>query len=1107
MDLIACPKLRRRMKLVLFLLLTCTLYASAKGHSQTITLSVKNRPIEEVFKQITAQSGYLFFYNTEQLKTAKPVSLTLKNATLEVTLQKCFDDQPLTFTIINKTIVVKTKSSSPVEISPNVAEEIKGKVINENGDPVAGITVRTKGTNHITFTDSKGEFSIPNAPTGTILVISGAEIKPQEIIVGDREYITIKISAKIGELDQVVMMAYGQTTRRLNTGNIAKISAEDISKQPVGNAIAALSGRVAGLVITQNSGIPGAAFNIQLRGQNSIGVSPGRLPLTNPLFVIDGIPFNPGNAVISQYSSAANNPLSASEGGISPMSMINPNDIESIEILKDADATAIYGSRAANGVVLITTKRGKPGKTKININIYQGYSSVTKRVNMLNTPEYLSMRREAFRNDGVTPGNNTAPDLLLWDSTKSTNWQKELIGGTAKTSSAQASISGGNANTQFLVGTGIFRESSVYPGDLSYLRASAQFNLSHSSQDKRFSMDLSTSFANEDNKLPTLDLAAYMNLPPNFPSLRDSLGKLNWQENGISFSSLNITNPLSYLVQKYNSESSNLLSSLRLNFKIAKGLELTANLGYTQTQNRETSTSPSTSYDPQLGILPSAHFLTGLMKGWTIEPRLQYSSSIATNNKITLMVGSTWQQNITGSISTHGYNYANDELLGTIAGAGIVQASTGYLKYRYSGLYARIGYNFKDMFLLNASGRRDGSSRFGPGKQFANFGGIGIAWILTKSKLLDNLSWLSFAKLRSSYGITGKDDISDYQFLETWNPVINPYQGTPGLQPTHLYNPEYRWENNKKFEAGIELAFFSNRLSLSASYFLNRSGNQLISYQLPIQTGFTSVIANSPALIQNSGIEILLGGKIISNKEWNWSMDFNLTRQKNKLLEFPGLENSSYKDFYTIGASLTQIKGYQFLGIDPATGLYTFNDVNQNGGIEKAGDYLVLEDRAPKFYGGLKNTVAYKSLSLDLFFEFRKQVGQNFLANQNYMGIPGFMVNQPRFVLDRWQNPGDASSFQKYSQTYGDAYNQVALYLSRSNGIYSDASFIRLKNISLNYDIRPLFKWKNIESLRIYINAQNLLTITNYKGADPESQNYYRLPPLKTIAFGVQLTF
>ncbi|HEY5463210.1 MAG TPA: SusC/RagA family TonB-linked outer membrane protein [Hanamia sp.] len=986
---------------------------------------------------------------------------------------------------------------------------VKGRVASINGKPLEGATITIKGDQHqATKTNENGGFQFSSISANSIMIVSNIGYVTQEFNLENRSSITIKLIESNKELNEVIIQAYGTTTRKLNTGNIAKVSSEEIETQPVSNPLAALEGRVAGLNINQSSGVTGSSFSVEIRGRTSLDQS---LSKNDPLFVIDGVIFEPGNQPANLLMSAANN-LYGGQGGLSPLNSINPSDIESIEVLKDADATAIYGSRGANGVILITTKKGKSGKSKITASVYSGSSKVTRTMSMLNTQQYIQMREEAFKNDGLVPSSDPldagyAPDIMLWDTTRYTDFKKLLIGNTAHTSDAQISLSGGNDLTQFFIGGGYHKETNVFSNSLDDIRGSTHFSITHNSENKKFNTVFSGGYSNDKNNLVSTDLTQYINMPPNV-LLQTPDGKLNWEEAGVSLATVNnLVNPLAVFLQTRSSSIENLYGNLLMGYKVLPSLDFKLNLSYNTFRTDETAINPQSAIDPYTYsyITSSSSFANSFTNNWNIEPQLSYLKRIG-DGKIDVLIGSSWQEKRYKATVIQASDFSSDLLLNNPDAAGSLQADINQSLYRYEAAFGRVNYNFKEKYLLNISFRRDGSSRFGPDKQFADFWALGSAWIFSEESFVkNNISFLSFGKIRGSYGVTGNDQIGDYKFMKLWG-SYNTYQNVASLNPTTLYNPDFKWETNKKFEAAIELGFIKDRIFLSASYYRNRSSNQLINYPLPRLTGAFNVVENLPALVQNSGLEVVLTTKNLTGSGLKWSTSLNLTIPRNKLISFPGLELSSYNGLYVIGQSLSVINRYKYLGVDPESGIYTFDDVNKDG-ILNSSDYQVSGNTDPKFYGGILNTFIYHQFQLDFLFQFKKQLGQNYLS-QLYNIPPGFIGNQPEIVTNRWQQPGDHTDIQQYTESYSsNAMLASNVYLNQSNGIYSDASFIRLKNISVSYSLPKLFLKKNkMSDCMFFISAQNLLTITRYIGMDPETQNFYVLPPLKTITAGIQIS-
>lgn len=1091
--------------------------ASIAQRQAGITLKLRQVPLETVFEKIQEQTAYRFVYNDNLLVKAKKVSIDVRNGTIEAVLSACLSGQPFSYAIQDNNILITPKKEDPrlkaqAPAMPGLDTiTVSGQVLDGNsGMPIPGTTILEKTTGKGAVSDGSGKFQINGiTKESAVLQFSSIGYETQEIKTAGSNVFTIRMKPAAKGLDETVVIAYGTTTKRFNTGSIGTIKAEEIDRQPVTNVLTAIAGRVPGMVVTQTSGVPGTQVKVQIRGQSALDNS---LSQNNPLIIIDGVPFESGIMPASQINSAANNPTSISSGGLSPLNSINPKDIERVEVLKDADATAIYGSRGANGVLLITTKKGKIGTTHLDVNVSSGISKIGRTMKMLDTRQYLQMREEAIANDGNTPSADPidpgyAPDITLWDTTRYTDFKKLLIGNTARSNNFQASLSGGSQWTQFRIGANYHKETTVYRGDFSDNIASLNFNINHSTTDGRFHLSFSGMYSNDKNKLPRFDLTKYIDLPPNL-RLYDSSGALAWDEKGVTFNSLGFTNPLSVLNQQYSSLNENLLGNLNISYAILHNLAIKVNFGYNTYSTDETALVPSAAIDPNYGsdVLPSASFANGINRSWIIEPQLTYDLATSTG-KLNVIVGSTLQDKSGKTNRMEGTNYNSDLLLNSIAAAGSISATNDQVQYRYAAFFGRVNYNYKDQLILNVSARRDGSSRFGPDKQWANFGAAGLAWIFTNTAPFRHTSpLLSFGKLRASYGSTGNDQIGDYKFLNLWNNTTKPYEGQPGLYPSSLYNPDYSWEITKKFEAALELGFLSDNLFLTAAYYNNRCNNQLIRYKLPLQTGFTSVIQNFPGMVQNSGAEVTLDMKLIHTKAVTWSASFNISIPKNKLVSFPGLSSSSYSTKYVEGKSLSIIRGFRYLGVDPQTGLYTFEDVNKDGVIYN-GDYQYFGNTDPRFYGGFQNNLRYKNFDLSFFIQFTKQRGANYIS-QLSSNVPGWLINQPTIVLSRWQHQGQKAELQKYTASfYSPAYPSGSA-LGLSDGAYADGSFARLKNVSISYRFPSGWLRKvRVSDCRVYLDTQNLLTITGYKGSDPETQNFYALPPLKTFVAGIQLNF
>ena len=962
--------------------------------------------------------------------------------------------------------------------------KISGTVTDATG-PLAGVTVSIKGTKMAVSTDFDGRYQI-EASRSAILVFSFMGYKTVSLLVSDKAILNVKLQEDATTLQEVrVNAGYYSVKESERTGSIARITAKDIESQPVTNVLATMQGRMAGVNITQTTGTPGGGFEIQIRGQNSLRVNGN-----SPLYIIDGIPFSS-----DPIGSGINSPVLPTQP--SPLNSINPDQIQSIEVLKDADATAIYGSRGANGVILITTKRGTVGKTQLTGKMSTGTGTVTRFMDLMHTEQYLQMRREAFSNDAVNPLPDYAYDVNgTWNQNRYTNWQKELLGGTAQITNIQASLAGGSAQTQFLLSATINKQTTVLPSDFVYKKGNVNLNLNHESENKKFKTAISLGYTIQDNNQSREDLMREaVTIAPNAPALYTDNGSLNWENNTFN-------NPLRNLEGKYIAKTNDLIANAMMSYQWMDDLQLKSSFGYTMLNNKETTANPSTRYNPSFGLGPELSTLIAggvERKSWIIEPQLNWNKTIK-NGNLNVLIGGTFQVQKDNQLVQYAFGFPSNNLIYNLASASnILTMMSQETEYKYQAYFGRINYNYKQKYLINLTARRDGSSRFGPGKQFATFGAVGGAWLFSKENLFKENKVLSFGKLRATYGITGNDQIGDYQYLDTYGSSGVNYGNIVGLQATRLFNPEFGWETNKKFEIAVETGFFQDRIFFTAGWYNNQSSNQLTGIPLPGTTGFSSLQANLDATVQNRGLELTLHTVNVEAKKFTWSTNVNLTLAKNTLLEFPDLKSSTYANQFVIGQPLNIHKVYHFTGIDTQTGRYTFEDVNGDGLLTGTEDKTTIKDFNPKYYGGLQNSFKYKNWQLDFLFQFVKQINYNASA---YFSFPGSQSNQPTTVVDRWQQPGDTASYQLYTDGANSAAVEASYKYYESDGIISDASYVRLKNVALSYNI-PL---KDLQC-KVFFEGQNVITLTHYNGADPEFKSTGYLPPLRILSAGIQLSF
>jgi TonB-linked SusC/RagA family outer membrane protein len=960
---------------------------------------------------------------------------------------------------------------------------ITGQVTDING-PLAGANVLIKGASQGTITDSEGHYSLRAKATDTLLFTYLGYVPKTEAVNG-RSIINVVLQEDALALDVVVINAgYYKVSDKEKTGSIARITSEEIEKQPINNPLEALQGRLAGVDITTSSGVPGSGFTVRIRGQNSIMAG------NEPLYIIDGIPFD-SQSLGSSISSGGIIPA----GAISPLNAINPASIESIEVLKDADATAIYGSRGANGVVLITTKKGKPGITNFSFSSSTGIAHITEKREMLNTEQYLEMRREAFANDGITEYPEYDYDVNgTWELNRYTDWQEVLIGHTANTHQLQGSVSGGSQNTRFLLSGMYQNETSVFPGSFNYDRITVNSSLQHTDSQEKFKLDFNTGYTLQDNFLPGSDLSYYATyLPPNAPALYDDSGNLNWEDGTWN-------NPLAQLLNKYKNTSNTLFSNLSLSYNLLEHLDVKLNAGYGTSQLKDHLTAPHTAFNPAWGMTSANSMLStneGNKNYWIVEPQVNWEKSWG-QGVLNILLGGTFQKQQFNQVGVYGIGFPTNSFITNLSAATTILVNNEVSsQYNTQSWFTRLNYVFRDKIFLNLTGRRDGSSRFGPGNKYGNFGAFGAAYVFSDDLKLD---WFNYGKIRGSYGITGNDQIGDSQYLQTYTITTQPYDGHIGLQLSRLYNPNFKWEENRKSELALEMGFLKNKIAFTVAYYNNRSSNQLINYSLPTTTGFGSILANLDAEVENTGWEFDLKTTQFQTDNFKWTSSVNVSLARNELLAFPDLETSTYANKYVIGEPLSIVKLYKLNGVNPESGLFEFEDYNNDGNLTATDDRQYIADLSPKYFGGFSNVLTYKKWELDVFFQFVKKKGYN----QYRITEPaGTMANQPLSAMDRWQQPGDDATMQRFT-TGADPEAYMAYYqFTQSSGIISDASFIRLKSLTLAYTLSG----NNVSqgSCRLFLSGQNLLTFTKFKGGDPEQADGY-LPPLTRLNFGFQLT-
>lgn len=1085
---------------------------------QSITLSLKNVPLETVFSQIKKQTGITFVYNKDILKIVKKVSVQAEKADLQTVLKLIFHNTPIHFTIFGNTVVLSTKKDAEgnvvIDSSFFSKNSAHGFVYTTGGVRLNGASVIIKRSHQGTITNNNGEFTLAEVRSNDTLQVSFIGYAHQDVPVLAQTEFNIPLKETKNELDVVEVQAYSTTTKRLAMGEISQVNAADIERQPVSNPILALKSLVPGLLVTPTSGYSNSPVHVEIRGRNSIDPT----SLSDPLYIIDGIPLVQTSAGLVQpsYQIGANLMQAGISSGMSPFAALNPNDIESITVLKDATATAMYGSRAGNGVIIITTKRGKAGRTAIDVTAGHEINRTIGHYDMLNTSQYLQMRRQALRNDGLTASTTTAPDLALWDTTRNVDWQRLLWKSTSG-SSVRATISGGNELSTFRVSGSYLSSQDVSPltNQNTDARSNVAFNFNHHSPDQKLTVDVATIFGH--NKVNQISIGAATTLAPDLPPIFDKNGNLNyadWNAAGIGSSF-----PFASLLQPSVASSDLLNGSLRVGYQLISGLNANITLGYNLglLDNRLTNTIAS--QNPIYNPTAYSVFGTSRTDGWNITPQVDYSRYIG-KGKLTALIGANLNSSSASGLSTYAFGYTSDELIKSVNNAPFVQSQQGYAQSKYVDVHGSLNYNWEGKYIAEVSGNRDGSSNFGPGREFGSFGVAALSWVASEEQWVKKSlpSWVSLLKLKISYGTTGNYPGVAYQYLSQWAnssysgalPLYS-YNGIVPQVPIHAVNQDYRWETDKELNTGLDVGLLDDRVSLHAAVYRKRTNDQLALIPTPAFTGFNSVEGNSLANVQNSGVEMAINARIVDSKDFSWSSTLNFSHNANKLLAFPGIQYTSYYTTQKVGYSLNEVYLFHYLGVDPQTGQRSYQDASGGGvGVSlgnttpggRGDNRTVAIDLSPKFETSWVNRFACKGVRLDLQFAYRKMMA---IEPYAYLYPGSFNNNIPLSIYNNhWQKPGDISTNPRLTTLLTSTSDG---YFAQSDGAYTDGSYLRLQNLALSYALpEHLARKIGVQGINLKVSMENVFTISKYPGIDPELP-FGSQPQAKTFNGQLTLTF
>jgi TonB-linked SusC/RagA family outer membrane protein len=1008
---------------------------------------------------------------------------------------------------------------------------ITGRVTSQDdGSSLPGVNVVVKGTSTGSVTDADGKYSLSVPSSGGALVFSFIGLKTMEIEIGDRIVVDVQLGLDITQLSEIVVVGYGSQVKQDVTGNIASVKGEILRGIPVPSFDQAIQGRAAGVFVEAGNGKLGQGIKVRIRGSSSVSAS------NEPLYVVDGIPITSQN-------------LSSSTAATNPLVDINTNDIESVEILKDASAAAIYGSRAANGVVLITTKRGKSGKTNFNLGYFVGTSAPTNKREWLNTQEYVELFTEAngglttslinrFNRYGAAPSSQASGVAHASWATPGTpgyvdtNWEDQVYNKDAGISQLDLSINGGTDKTKFFISGGYTNQKGILVAN-SLDRINGRVNLDHQATD-RLSLGINFSLSrtinnrlSDDNSFSTpMQIIALSPMTPvidprtNLPS-----GALD-----LATGNPNTNYPLYYnplLNKEYGTRPTTVfrnLGSAYAAYKIFEGLTFRSEFGYDllfqneeQYFGKETARNQATPNG--FGFNASTQVFN-----YSTNNFLRFTKTLSEVHNLEVIGGISYQESNTKYNSVTGQQFPSNSYQKVTSAASITAGSSTETAFSFLSYFARANYKLKNRYLLALSGRVDGSSRFGSDKRYGFFPAASVGWVLTEENFFQSAKgFVDFLKLRASYGITGNAEIGNFPSAGLFSGDAG-YAGIPGQRPSQLPNPNLKWEETAQTDIGIDFGLFNSRITGELDYYVKNTSDLLLNVNLPGNSGYRTQTRNVGTL-ENKGFEIVINSEnLVGN--FKWSTSINYARNMNKILNLDKqIITGSFLSRTQEGESIGIFFGPKYAGVDPANGDALYEIINPDGSITNTNDYNLatqqkLGNSNPDFIAGITNNLSFKGIELSFLF-------QGVFGNKVYNGGGKFMSangdffdNQSKDQLRRWRNPGDVTDVPQARLFGANGTGESSRYLS-------DATYIRLRTITLSYNLpNSVVSRLRVNKCRIYASAQNLLTITDYKSWDPEVNSdtysvngngtpnntnqgidFYSAPQAKTITFGVNIGF
>lgn len=982
-------------------------------------------------------------------------------------------------------------------------KSVSGTIVDAAGEALIGVSVTVKEAPTVgTLTDVSGKYTINVPAAGKTLVFRYTGYTPQEVVMANQSTVDVEMEESLTSLNEVVVVGYGQQKKGDITAAISSVGVEELERSTVTSVEQALQGRAAGVNISASSGQPGAALKVQVRGATSISAN------SEPLYVVDGIPMTSDN----------NSNLFTGGYNFNSMANINPDDIASIEILKDASAAAIYGSRGANGVVIITTKRGQAGKGKIEFETYRGVQAPTKVIDMMNSREFIEMMDEAAENDGLGPGyfstngpgfnrigDPNDPDLI------DTDWYGAILRNDAPISNYSLNFSGGTNKSTYFVSGAYFDQDGFQRGT-AFTRFSGRANMDFN-VNNWLKVGTNNYISRSNAKSTVGDNSLYgvminaLAADPTMPIKEDDG---TYSDPFQYYSWWAFENPVAATdLYKRNTFTNRLLSSAYAEASIGAKVKLRTSWSADYEYLKDVLFYPSTTLQAiRGGIQGQGQFSNSESLTWLNENILTYTDTFADKHNLTFLAGFTMQETMIDVADINGQNFANDNLTALALAADITSASTSGTSWGLISYLSRINYNFNSKYYLTASIRADGSSRFGSARQYGVFPSVSASWRISDENFLKNVRALTDLKLRASYGLTGNQDgINNFAARSLWTTAVN-YDGQGGSVPNRMGNADLGWETTTQFDIGFDASFFNGRLGLTFDYFNKQTTDLLLATNVPGYTGFTTVVRNIGE-VRNRGLEFAVNSLNVSTPSgFKWTSAFNISTIDNEIVKLE-------QDGQLIGTTHILKQGYplgtfnliRWEGINPENGNSVYTDTNGDGAINSGDASIVERDGKaltvwPDFFGGLTNTFSFKGFDVSVFLQYSKG---NYLWNQSRYAqeqvgwsfdFGGFYLpygnNTQRVVDGRWKNPGDITDIPRAGLGYefdanGNPSNPYQNWREDADQWLEDASFIRVKTVEFAYNLpRSILNTLKMSNAKVYFRGQNLFTFTNYLGVDPE---------------------